>query len=424
MEMVYLFSSTSRELYKRNVLDACCYPEGHVLRFRYSEHNIQPSVKSSPNLLLQENALVIFADPPTEASGTTSSRDSDTAAPPEFHFYPIREAQIVRVRWIAGMLFVDAKLGKFVNYESGTHSEAAWNDSVKQLVDHPRPGLGGAKTFFIYWAPSSGIAYSTLENQPYGAWRSVIDRINESSLRESITYQISGFYYVEGPRSRLKDWLTNRRAAVAGAVRSPDHFRSRLAKFLTPEFEATGRVINPSYAAGNCIYRFKAGRSVTLRVLFYRKTEKRFDDAVLRLIWDRQVFSSASKDELRIQSRYDQEEILLTCSRLSERTLSTLRIVQTQISDDKAWASQPSFVVQVAPPAGYVFLVCVVFGLGLLLLNTSTADLNAYLGPYLPALTSYVSPWILFWAVRFVKPLGTLFWIGATWMFLRKFPLK
>jgi hypothetical protein len=71
--MVYLFSSTSRELYKRNVLDACCYPESHVLRFRYSEHNIQPSVKSSPNLLLQENGLVIFADPPTEAPGNSPS---------------------------------------------------------------------------------------------------------------------------------------------------------------------------------------------------------------------------------------------------------------------------------------------------------------------------------------------------------------
>lgn len=43
---------------------------------------------------------------------------------------------------------------------------------------------------------------------------------------------------------------------------------------------------------------------------------------------------------------------------------------------------------------------------------------------YLPALTSHISPWILFWALRFVKPLGTLLWIAATWMFLRKLPLK
>jgi len=420
--MVYLFSSTSRELYKRNVLDACCYPNGHVLRLRYSEHNIQPSVKSSPNLLLQQDGLVIFADPP--ASRTSPSKDSAINAPAEFRFYPIREVRVVRVRWTAGLLFVDAKLGKFVNYECSTGGEGVWNESIKQLVDHPRPGPDGAQTFFIYWSLSSAFAYSTLEDQPQRAWRSVVDRVNQSSLQECITYRISGFYYVQGTHARAKDWLTNRRAALASAVRSPGPFRNWLGNLLTPESESTGKAINPDYAAGNCIYRLKTGRSVILRVLFYRKTEKTFKDELLKLVWDRQVFSSASKDEFRIQSRYDQEEILLTCSRLSERTLSTLRIVQAHNSDDEAWASQPSFVVQVAPPAGYVFLVSIVFGLGLLLLNTSTADLNAYLSPYLPALTSHISPWILFWAVRFVKPLGTLFWIGATWMFLRKFPLK
>lgn len=422
--MVYLFSSTSRELYKRNVLDACCYPEGHLLRLRYSEDNIQPSVKSSPNLLLQENGLVIFADPPKEAPGISSSKDSAIAGPPEFHFYPIREVRIVRVRWTAGLLFVDAKLGKFVNYESSNGNEDVWNDTIKQLADHPRPGPSGTKTFFIYWTPSRAFAYSTFEDRSQRAWRSVVDRINESSLQDCITYRVSGFYYIQGARARAKNWVTNRRAAMARAVRSPGHLCNWLGDLLTPEPELSGNLIKPSYAAGNCIYHFKTGRSVILRVLFYRKTEKTFDHAVLKLIWDRQVFSSASKDELRIQSRYDQEEILLTCNRLSERTLSTLRIVQAHNSDDKAWVSQPSFVVQVSPPAGYVFLVCIVFGLGLLLLNTSTADLNAYLGPYLPSLTSHVSPSILFWAVRFVKPLGTLFWIGASWLFLRKFPLR
>ena len=422
--MVYLFSSTSRELYKRNVLDACCYPEGHVLRFRYSEHNIQPSVKSSPNLLLRENGLVVFADVPTEHEGSGPSKDSSSAGQSEFHFYPIREVRIVRVRWTAGLLFVDAKLGRFVNYESCIRNEDGWNDAIKQLLDHPRPGPAGATTFFIYWSPSDAFAYSTLEHQPQRAWRSVIDRINESSLRESITYRVSGFYYVQGARARAKDWVRNRRAALARAVQSSDRFQNWLGNLLTPESESAAKVIKPIYADGNCIYRFKTGRSVILRVLFYRKTEKTFSDTILKLVWDRQIFSSASKDELRIQSRYDQEEIFLTCSRLSERTLSTLRIVQAGNSDDKAWASQPSFVVQVAPPTGYVFLVCIVFGLGLLLLNTSSADLNAYLGPYRATLTSHLSPSIVFWAVRFVKPLGTLFWIGATWLFLRKFPLK
>jgi hypothetical protein len=271
---------------------------------------------------------------------------------------------------------------------------------------------------------SPALAYSVVEDNIHSAWRSVIDRINQSSLQNCITFQISGFYYVEGRGGRARTWWMNQRALLAAAVRSKSGIRKWLADSLTAKPDPIGRSINASYGAGNCIYAFKTGSSVLLRMLFYRKTEKDFKDQILQLIWDKQVFSSASKDEFRIQSRYNQEDILLTCNRLSERTLSTLRIVQSQNPHDEAWAAQPSFLVQVAPPRGYVALVCVVFGLGLLLLNTSTSDLKAFVGPYLPALTSTVSPWIIFWTIRFVKPLGTLLWIAGTWMFLRKFPLK
>ncbi len=426
--MVYLFSSTSRELYKRSVLDGCCYPEGHVLRFRYSENFVQESVKKTPNLLLQQKGLMIFADPPTTAQqdrpSTSKGPASVTPALPEFRFYPIREVRIVKVLSVANLLFVDAELGQFVNYGTGSVNEQLWSDSIRNLADHPRPEPHSGNSFFVYWSDAPAFAYSVTEDHTHDAWRSVIDRINQSSLQECITYQISGFYYVEGRRGRAKNWWTNQRALLAIAVRTKSRIRKWLAYCLTPQSEPIGKSINPSYGAGNCVYAFKTGRSVVLRMLFYRKTEKDLKNQILKLIWDRQVFSSASKDEFRIQSRYNQEDILLTCSRLSERTLSTLRIVQAENPNDAAWASQPSFLVQVAPPRGYIALVCVLFGVGLLLLNTSTPDLKAFLGPYLPRLTSTVSPWIIFWTIRFIKPLGTLLWIAATWMFLRKFPLK
>src|SRR5277367_6101980 len=99
--MLYLFSSTSRELYKRNVLDGCCYPEGHVLRFRYSDKFVQDLVKENPNRLLREKGLMIFADSQAKnqqiaGSGPTGPSDS-TVGSSEFRFYPIREVTIQNI---------------------------------------------------------------------------------------------------------------------------------------------------------------------------------------------------------------------------------------------------------------------------------------------------------------------------------------
>lgn len=426
--MLYLFSSTSRELYKRNVLDGCCYPQGHVLRFRYSENFVQELVKEKPNRLLLERGLMIFADLQAKSEHVIppdpNKPSVGVTGPLEFRFYPIREVRIREIHFVADLLFVDAELGKFVNYEIGSSNEQVWNDSIKALPQHPLPETKSEKTYFIYYQEGPGIQYSVVEHQRQSAWRSVIDRVNKSSLQDCITYQISGFYYVGGWREHVRSWLNERLAITARAVRSESRGRKWLADRITPSSNDIGDLITATYRSGNCVYAFKTGRSVLLKMLFYRKTEKDFKNQTLQLAWDKQVFSSVSKEQFRIQSRYNEEDVLLTCNRLSDRALATLKFVQADNPDDQAWASQPTFVVEVKPPIGYVALVLVIFGAGLLFLNTSTADLRAYVGPHLPTITSFVKPWAAFWVIRMIKPLGTLLWIGATWLFFRKFPLK
>jgi hypothetical protein len=426
--MLYLFSSTSRELYKRNVLDGCCYPRGHVLRFRYSDNLVQELVKEKPSRLLQERGLMIFADLPAKNGHVVPPEPNKSSAgitePLEFWFYPIREVKVREIHFSAGLLFVDAELGKFVNYETDPSNEQVWNDSIKALPHHPRPEAQAEKTFFIYWKDGPGIHYSVAEHQKQFAWRSVIDRVNESSLQDCITYQISGFYYVGTRRERVRSWLAERLAVAARAVRSESRSRKWMADRITPSSNDIANPITPTYRSGNCVYAFKTGRSVLLKMLFYRKTEKDFKNQTLQLGWDKQVFSSVSKEQFGIQSRYNEEDVLLTCNRLSDRAFATLKFVQAENNDDQAWASQPSFLVEVKPPRGYIALVLVIFGAGLLFLNTSAADLQAYAGPYWPTITSFVKPWLAFWAIRMIKPLGTLLWIGATWLFFRKFPLK
>ena len=117
--MVYLFSSNYRPLYAKDVLDGCCYPEGHVMRLRYSEAYVPEAVRRAPALMLRERGLLIFADMETfqtDTSGEPATKDPKRPLPPvDFRFYPIREIDIVEVRLVCDILLVDVKLGKFVS---------------------------------------------------------------------------------------------------------------------------------------------------------------------------------------------------------------------------------------------------------------------------------------------------------------------
>src|SRR2546427_13110881 len=100
--MVYLFSSSYYQLYQKDVLNACCYPEGHVMRLRYSEGYVADSVKLTPTLMVGENGLFVFADPQTLHLGLAKTDQTRAANPPDFVFYPIREIQIINVQILAG----------------------------------------------------------------------------------------------------------------------------------------------------------------------------------------------------------------------------------------------------------------------------------------------------------------------------------
>ena len=47
--MIYIFSSAYYELFKQNVLNASCYPEGHVMRLRYDAEYVDPAARKDPD---------------------------------------------------------------------------------------------------------------------------------------------------------------------------------------------------------------------------------------------------------------------------------------------------------------------------------------------------------------------------------------
>jgi hypothetical protein len=400
--MIYLFSSNARGLYVRDVLDACCYPEGHVMRLRYSEAYFSEAVKHSPATAVGKKGLVVFAD--IESPNIIGSEQvvapktvSNTSAT-DFRFYPIREIEIVGACLIADVLLVDVRLGSFVNYgtETDFSRESEWNNEIKALPQRPHPPESKIAGYFFYLHDGPGIQYSTTESREQLAWRSVIERINRSSLRDAITFRVIGFY--------------------------------RVGRFLASFGRTTELKISPTVTGRDCVYSFRMGELILLRLLFYRTRSAPEVRGSLIVRADKQAFTSTSKDQIDVQFRYNEERILLLCNRITDPVLSCLSILEKQDELHSPPASHPLFTIRVSPPTGFLFITAVLFAFGLLFLNLTaqdTATLRTTLASFFAAY--HVFGWAGDAAVKLLTQtrwVGTLLVMLASWRYIRKFPLK
>ena len=101
----------------------------------------------------------------------------------------------------------------------------------------------------------------------------------------------------------------------------------------------------------------------------------------------------------------------------TDTVMSVLSLVPTG-DDTRIWAPQPSFVVSISPPGGYLLGVAALFALAFFVANTG-------------ALTDYKFLWdgslktdLLGSLNKLTKPIGALLFLAGTWFYLRKLPLK
>lgn len=114
----------------------------------------------------------------------------------------------------------------------------------------------------------------------------------------------------------------------------------------------------------------------------------------------------------RRRYRYNEQRILLGCSRVTDPTLSTLRLVQKVANDGETWSPQPAFIIRIKPSRLLLFFVAVLFGMGLILLNLGPADLQVVGLRHADLI------------YKICKVIGLLLIIIASYRYLRKFPLK
>jgi hypothetical protein len=111
--MIYLFSSSFYDLFRQNILNACCYPDGYVMRVRYGCEYLSPDLmkNSAWKKLTKEKAVFVFAE------GALANRTvGPGGAKRDYRFLPIRRCTVESVQVTAGIFIMDIRLAAFLDY--------------------------------------------------------------------------------------------------------------------------------------------------------------------------------------------------------------------------------------------------------------------------------------------------------------------
>ncbi len=173
--MIYLFSSSFYDLFRQNVLNACCYPHGYIMRLRYSGEYLSSELKKGDawKKLPEQTAIFVFAEGALQNKSATTKCD--------YRFMPIRRCTVQSVQMTAGIFILDVKLGPFLDYgaKSDRTRNDAWDTEIKAHPDRPYPkDFQAAEGSYVYRA--SALSAPPGDAPDEMAWRSIVDRLNQS----------------------------------------------------------------------------------------------------------------------------------------------------------------------------------------------------------------------------------------------------
>jgi hypothetical protein len=139
--VLYTTAARSKQPYRRGILDALCYPEKHVIRYRYKLKEIAPDLRDLAGQT-RIPALVVFVD--SQVAPVTFEVQSVT-------YYPLRLCKILKVpsssdKSDESRLEFDLELGDYVLYDS-SQAVGQWHRDIAVL--DPLRGMRNAKpTYF------------------------------------------------------------------------------------------------------------------------------------------------------------------------------------------------------------------------------------------------------------------------------------
>lgn len=140
-EIVYAFSSLSRDLYTRDIYNTLALPPGFKIRFRYRKkwHNINKEDADS----IEGKDAVIVAAPSTEYTSDAELAKVVQDSQTRYNFFPLRKASVDAVDLRGAMLYITFELQEeLVKYgEDPTDPEKDPFNIASELDNFPRFGV-------------------------------------------------------------------------------------------------------------------------------------------------------------------------------------------------------------------------------------------------------------------------------------------
>lgn len=446
--LFYLFSSDASPRYKRNVLDILCLPDQHIFRLRYQYNYVSKEIRNwgiqtsniEKELKLGRKGITIYAE------------TSEPSPYREFNFYPTREVEIVRVKVEGSIYYVDARLGKFLNYYSGLTLSDIYSDDKKERKEKTSDGNRESLHREIIESPFHPLP-PLVENEKKEKYGKTWDASNSAApviYNSGLSDVTQGYFFsfTENPPSRITNLLEYPEdlppnlpweSTIDVIDRAPGMKNAifyRVLGFYDGEIKR-----QPKSQNLNTIYPLPMGETTTLKLLFYKseqswKEVKAVTNQVLEIKTKSDVFGGLSQESIPILSRYNEETIQIACKRVLDSVFAPISIElknNEQETDGDATANatilapQPYLVTEINVPYSVIFwLLFFTFFASIFL--TVSPDIFEQLGKMQSLKQNYANLSAILIDNRvaltgFFKVLGAFCTITAAYLAFRKLPV-
>lgn len=219
VDIIYAFSSVSRELYIQDIYNSLALPPKFTIEFRYREPWYDDRIGE---LMAQDDLvgrdLVIIAAPFTEYDSNTALARDVQYEDTKYGFYPLRRAEITAVRNPGDVLYLTLEMSAgLVNYDAPVCESSTDNDTddpwdlTSDLNAHPKFGVeetdsdvfltcGPNKFEFLGSRNEYVQQHLWTTNQCEEYWNRIVRELgNTESLSETLFYRIESINGMNPP---------------------------------------------------------------------------------------------------------------------------------------------------------------------------------------------------------------------------------
>jgi len=381
LTLFYTSAEDNRPTYRRGILDALCYPEGHILQYSYRLRNIHPDLRprQAGTVGAPLSGVIVFVD----VEYITSDKPT---VPPSFArvtYFPLRRVSIAGFPSLkAGQQLAERertsyflRLGEFVEYNA-TENESQWNAKIAAF-DPVRFFQGKIPQYFV--VPGKDVLSSSSNAQT--AWEDVVTTLAKSARLNRATFLRIGSLQEVGRNENIL----------------PRAFAEERVYEVRP-----GRIYRLNFSL------FESGTQPGSR-----------PETVARIRSSSSGFLQVDQSYQSAVSGISERSALIACKRTTEETISVLSIEVGDSKEAIVNAPNPNLLVRLSLP-NYIlkaFVILIFLGGFLVSLDDKVvSEMSLLFGDFV---TKYPEFWTLC-----CKLAGAACLAVAGWLTFRELPSK